>query len=272
MSHARIVSTRLAAAVVLLALGLGTALSQPPDPASTLQLEDLTTTELARRIAAGATTVLIPVGGTEQSGSHIALGKHNARAAALAARIASALGNTLVAPVIAYVPEGRIDPPTAHMRYAGTLSVPQAAFEQTLAAAAQSLRAAGFRTVVLLGDHGGYQGSLQTVAARLTRDWRASGARVLAPMEYYRAASSGFDQLLRERGYADAEIGEHAGLADTALSLALTPSLVRADALADARRTPGVTGDPRRATAALGELGVNLIVERTVAAVRAARP
>jgi creatinine amidohydrolase/Fe(II)-dependent formamide hydrolase-like protein len=91
-------------------------------------------------------------------------------------------------------------------------------------------------------------------------------------MEYYRAASTGFDQLLRERGFADAEIGRHAGLADTALSLALTPALVRTEALANARSTPGVTGDPRRATAALGELGVNLIVERTVAAVRASRP
>jgi len=271
MSRARIALLRIAAALALLAVALA-AHAQAPDSAATVRLEDLTSTELARRIAAGTATVLVPIGGTEQSGSHIALGKHNARVAALAVRIASALGNTLVAPVIAYVPEGRIDPPSSHMRYAGTISVPQAAFEQTLTGTAQSLRAAGFRTVVLLGDHGGYQGSLQTVAARLDRDWRPAGARVLAPMEYYRAASTGFDQLLRERGYADAEIGEHGGLADTALSLALTPGLVRADALADAKRTPGVTGDARRATAALGELGVNLIVERTVAAVRAARP
>jgi hypothetical protein len=37
-----------------------------------------------------------------------------------------------VAPVIAYVPEGSIDPPTGHMRGAGTISIPAGAFEQTL--------------------------------------------------------------------------------------------------------------------------------------------
>ena len=263
---------RTVAVLALATIALGAAAARAADSSGGVLLEDLTSTELAQRVASGVTTVIVPIGGTEQSGSHMALGKHNARAAALAARIAAALGSTLVAPVVAYVPEGRIDPPTSHMRYPGTLSVPQPVFEQTLVAVAQSLRAAGFRTVVLLGDHGGYRASVQAVAARLDRDWRTSGARVLAPVEYYRAASTEFPALLRKQGYTDAEIGEHAGLADTSLSMALTPALVRGTALAAANRTPGVTGDPRRATAALGELGVNLIVERTVAAVRAARP
>jgi creatinine amidohydrolase/Fe(II)-dependent formamide hydrolase-like protein len=235
-----------------------------------LEIEALTSTELAAAVAAGATTVLVPIGGTEQSGSHLALGKHNARAVVLAGRIAQALGHALVAPVVAYVPEGRIDPPTSHMRYAGTISIPEPVFEQLLTAAARSLHAAGFRTVVLLGDHGGYQASLQAVAARLTREWHGA-ARVLAPPEYYGAASKDFEAALRERGYTPAEIGVHAGLADTALSLALTPALVRSDKLADAARTPGVTGDPRRATADLGSVGADLIVERTVSAIRAAQ-
>jgi len=41
----------------------------------------------------------------------MALGKHNVRVKALAGRIASRLGNALVAPVINYVPEGAITPP-----------------------------------------------------------------------------------------------------------------------------------------------------------------
>ena len=64
-------------------------------------LEELTWTELRDDIRAGATTVIVPVGGTEQSGPHMALGKHNVRVKALAARIAESLGNVLVAPVIA---------------------------------------------------------------------------------------------------------------------------------------------------------------------------
>src|SRR4051812_7191709 len=145
--------------------------------AATVFLDDLTSTEVAARVRAGTTTVLVPIGGTEQSGSHIALGKHNVRVRALAARIADALGNALVAPVIAYVPEGRIAPATGHMRYPGTISVSESSFEQTLDAAARSLRAHGFRDIVFLGDHGGYQKSERDVAARLTREWSASGVR-----------------------------------------------------------------------------------------------
>ena len=69
-------------------------------------LEDMTWTEVRDAIAAGRTTVIVPVGGTEQSGPHMALGKHNVRAHVLAGRIATQLGNALVAPVVAYVPEG----------------------------------------------------------------------------------------------------------------------------------------------------------------------
>ncbi|MEO8927508.1 MAG: creatininase family protein, partial [Caulobacteraceae bacterium] len=87
-------------------------------------LEDLTWTELRALIAAGKTTILVPVGGVEQSGPYLALGKHDARVRVLAERIARKLGNALVAPVVAYVPEGTIDPPTQHMRFPGTITVP----------------------------------------------------------------------------------------------------------------------------------------------------
>ena len=74
------------------------------------------------QIVAGKTTVIVPIGGTEQNGPHMVLGKHNVRVKALAGKIAQALGNALVAPVVAYVPEGSIEPPTAHMRFPGTIT------------------------------------------------------------------------------------------------------------------------------------------------------
>ncbi|MFT3665917.1 creatininase family protein [Piscinibacter sp.] len=249
---------------VLLAAGLLLAVAARAAP---LQLEALTSTELRARIAAGATTALLPIGGTEQNGPHMALGKHNVRARVLAERIAERLGDALVAPVLAYVPEGRIEPPQAHMRYPGTLSIPEPAFEAVLEGAAASLCHAGFRDVVLLGDHGGYQKNLVRVAARFKRD----GCRVHAPAEYYRAAQSGYARLLAARGYGAGEIGEHAGLADTSLALAVDPSLVRAEWLGRAS-TPaqrvGVSGDPRRASVELGQLGTALIVEETAAVIR----
>jgi creatinine amidohydrolase/Fe(II)-dependent formamide hydrolase-like protein len=238
--------------------------------AASVQLEDLTWTELRDRIAAGSTTVLVPIGGTEQSGPHMALGKHNVRVRVLAARIAERLGNALVAPVLAYVPEGSLEPPTEHMKWPGTISVPPAVFEATLEAATRSLRRAGFCQVVLLGDHGGYRASLDHVASRMNKF--GGTCRVHALPEYYRAASTDFNQALAAQGHAAAEIGAHAGLADTALMLAADPSLVRLDALAAPRAGDGVNGDPRRATAALGRPGLDHIVEAAVAAIRAAAP
>jgi len=62
-------------------------------------------------------------------------------------------------------------------------------------------------------------------------------------------------------------------VADTSLLLAVDPSLVRADRLdgAENAATSGVVGDPRASTAALGQIGVELIVTQTVAAIRKAR-
>ena len=236
-------------------------------------LEELTSTELAAQVRAGKTTVLVPIGGTEQNGPHMALGKHNVRVKALSQRIAVALGNALVAPVIAYVPEGSVDPPSAHMRFPGTITIPTATFESVLEYAARSLRVHGFRDIVFVGDHGGYQRSEEAVARRLDREWSASSVRVHALAAYYRAASTEFPAALEKRGYTHAEIGTHAGLADTALALAVDPKLVRAEALAPGATldaSHGVYGDPRRATAELGQPGVDLIVQRSVEAIRRA--
>jgi len=235
-------------------------------------LEDLTWTELRDALKSGVTTVIIPVGGTEQSGPHIALGKHNARAKVLAGRIAAELGDTLVAPVLAYVPEGSISPPTEHMRFPGTISIPDAAFKATLEGAARSLRQAGFTHIVLIGDHGGYQSQLKEVANQLNREWAATPARAHFIADYYRATETAYVQALRAKGLAEAQIGSHAGTADTSLQMAIDPAMVRTDRLEGAQSPAnGTAGDPRPSTAALGQLGVDLIVAQTVAAIRKAR-
>jgi len=50
------------------------------------------------------------------------LGKHRFIIEHAVDLIARRLGNTIVAPVVTYVPEGDVDPPSGHMRYAGTIS------------------------------------------------------------------------------------------------------------------------------------------------------
>jgi creatinine amidohydrolase/Fe(II)-dependent formamide hydrolase-like protein len=247
-----------------------TALAQPP---ASVFLEELTSPEVAAAIRAGKTTILVPIGGTEQNGPHMVLGKHNVRAKVLAGRIARELGNALVAPVIAYVPEGNVNPPTGHMRYPGTITVPADVYRKVLDSAARSFRLAGFRDIVFLGDHGDYQKENEIVARQLDREWAGTPVRVYAIVEYYRAATEGFEKHLKERGYSAAEIGLHAGLADTSLALAVDPGLVRPEQQQSAPGTSapsGVSGDPRRATAELGKPGIDAIVAQSVAAIRAA--
>jgi creatinine amidohydrolase/Fe(II)-dependent formamide hydrolase-like protein len=240
--------------------------------ADTVFLEELTWTELRDLIRLGKTTIIVPIGGTEQNGPHMALGKHNVRVRFLSEKIARSLGNALVAPVIAYVPEGALEPPTAHMRFPGTITIPVEAFNKTLEYAARSFKLAGFRDIVFLGDHGGYQKDEKAVADRLDKEWAGQPIRVLAIEEYYRASEKEFGQLLRSKGYPEQEVGLHAGLADTSLMLAADPHLVRTDRLQGAEHagTNGVNGDPRRASSELGQLGVDLIVARTTDAIKKA--
>src|SRR5262245_25251866 len=261
------IARSLSVAVVAVALCFDAA-AQPP---ATVRLDELTWPELKARIDAGTTTILVPIGATEQNGPHMALGKHNVRAERLAERIARTLGNALVAPVIAYAPEGTIDPPSGHMKFPGTISVTEPAFEAVLDGAARSFRHHGFRDIVFLGDHGGYQKSLAAVAARLDREWAATNVRVHAVAEYYQAASSGFRSKLTAQGYGADEVGTHAGLADTSLMLAVEPALVRVDRMrAEPSARDGVAGDPRRSSAALGQAAVDAIVADTAAAIRKA--
>lgn len=262
---------RHAFALSLLCLGLCSAPLRAA-PAS-VALQDLSSSEVRDALRSGQRTIIIPVGGTEQNGAHMALGKHNFRVQALATRIAAELGNALVAPVVAYVPEGRVTPPTGHMRYAGTISVPEDAFKAVLEAAARSFAQHGFTDIVLIGDSGNYQSALRDVAAGLNRGWKGGPARAHFIAAYYASAQEPFVKLLRERGLSDAQIGSHAGAADTALMLAVDPTRVNPEKMpvnAQQARALGVSGEPKAASAELGRLGTDLIVQQSVNAIRSA--
>lgn len=254
-------------ALLLCLLPAATAAALP-----SLFLEELTWTEVRDALKAGKTTLIVPIGGTEQSGPHIALGKHNARVHFMAGRVAAALGDALVAPVLAYVPEGATNPATEHMRFPGTISIPESTFEEILLGTGRSMRHHGFKEIVFIGDHGGYQRAMKRAAAILNREWAGTSVHAHAIEEYYTAMSVEYDKALAARGFAEEEIGSHAGLADTSLTLAIDPALVRTERLRGSNsREEGVSGDPERSSTDLGKIGVDLVVKRTTDAIRAAR-
>ncbi|MBV8594333.1 MAG: creatininase family protein, partial [Caulobacteraceae bacterium] len=94
-------TVRLAATVGALALVACQPHARRPLPdhasvrLSSVFLEDFTWTELRDAISGGRTTIILPVGGVEQSGPVIALGKHDARVRVLSERIARQLGDAL---------------------------------------------------------------------------------------------------------------------------------------------------------------------------------
>jgi creatinine amidohydrolase/Fe(II)-dependent formamide hydrolase-like protein len=96
--------------------------------------------------------------------------------------------------------------------------------------------------------------------------------RVFAALEYYDITTGAYVEKLLSAGVRRDEIGTHAGLADTSLMLAIDPSMVRKDRIAAAPKlnaADGVYGgDPARSSVELGQLGVDLIVNRTTDAIR----
>lgn len=249
----------------LLAGASGTlASAQPPS----VFIEDLTWTEVRDALADGYTTIIIPTGGTEQNGPHMVLGKHNAIVEHAAGRIAARLGNALVAPVMAYVPEGPVEPPAGHMKFPGTITLPENVFMQVVEYAARSFRIHGFTDVVLIGDSGGNLNGLNEVALALNDEWRGTKTRVHFIAEFTRGGE--FRNWLLSEGETAQQIGTHAGIMDTSVAMAVDPSLVRPEHLAasDDFATTGVLGDPRRARAAYGEKGLAIQIDRAVARIR----
>jgi creatinine amidohydrolase/Fe(II)-dependent formamide hydrolase-like protein len=247
-----------------LALGPGAALARAPD---TLSIDRLTSNEVRDAIAAGTTSIIVPTGGTEQNGPHMALGKHNVRVAVMADRIARQLGDTLVAPVLAYAPEGNIDPPEGHMRFPGTISLPAPVFQQIIEATARSLKQAGFRNIILLGDSGPNQAPQEAAAAALNAEWAGSAVKVHAIREIYLCDAEAEKAALIKMGIRPDEIGGHADVRDTSRLMAIDPTLVRMDKLQAGDGKNGVVGDPRRASAAIGRMLNDRVVSCTVAAI-----
>lgn len=167
---------------------------------NTVFIEEMTWMDVRDALADGMTTAIVATGGVEQNGPYVASGKHNFVLSATTEAIARELGNALVAPIVKFVPEGQIDPPTGHMQYHATISVRQETFEALLTDIVASLEVHGFTDIVLIGDSGGNVRGMQNVADALNTAWAGGPGRVHFIPEYYTEDIYSCDFLKAELG------------------------------------------------------------------------
>ena len=156
--------------------------STPAAAQQQVDMELMTYAEIAEAMRAGKTTALVYNGGTEQRGPHAVLGGHSLIARRASVEIARELGNALVAPVLPFSIAGNHLNP----KWPGSVNLPGPIFAAVNEAVVNSMVVNGFKTIVLMGDHGGGQWQLQEVAKQLDQKYAPNGTRVYFCRDVYK--------------------------------------------------------------------------------------
>lgn len=247
---------------------------RPIAAGSSAWIEELTWMEVRDRIAAGSTTVIIPTGGIEENGPFLATGKHNLILEGLCPMLAAELGNALCAPIVKFVPEGSIDPPSGAMLYPGSISVRDETYINLLDDIASSMKQAGFTDIVLIGDSGGNQRGMRAVAERLNARWESESARAHFIVEFYSPGWEDTERYTEEvLGVAEtASDGYHDDIWVTAMMAATDPEQIRYQERRDAGLASinGVGLEPLRDTMELGRKMLEFRARYTADVIRSA--
>lgn len=200
-------------------------------------------------------TLLVPLGSFEQHGPHLPLTTDTVIATALSRRVAERV-DVDVAPAIPFGASGE------HQGFSGLISLGTDVVATVVLELLRSTRES-WQRVVLINGHGGNMEAVHRVLPIAT----AEGSDVAAWFPIWRGGDP------------------HAGEVETSVMLALDPTVVRRDVIADyplhdgdmravreqgimAVSPTGVLGSPSRATAALGQRVLDQWVEEIVTLVR----
>lgn len=225
---------------------------------NTYFLPHLTTEEIAARQKQGCTTVLVPLGSTEQHGPALPLKVDNAHGRETCLRMAARLGNALVAGEIpfGYAPQ--------HQAFAGSVSIREVTLSSLVEDIGVSLLKSGFKLVYFWIAHAESHPALMKVLQK-----NIPGLDGLRDLPGYLSATWGI--MGEAEGVSAKVAGSHAGEIEASMMRAMDDRLVRMDAAAcgclddfpdivdrmmeqgmEAVSANGVLGDQRAADVARG--------------------
>ena len=275
---------RLFTTIPVLLLSAATAFAQPSKPAAKkdlVEFEMMTWPEVKAALAAGKTTALVYTGGTEQRGPQNVNGGHTLMGREIVKTIALRLGNAIAMPVLPYTPNN------ASAQLPGTIGLTPELLGALLERITEQSMTTGFKNVVIMGDHGGGQPQTYAeVAKKMDAKYAPEGRHVYFCDEVYAKAQGDFDKWLQGHGYPSSS---HAGIPDTSTMLyvggdkgwvrkeliptaegdPMPPPGQRGRGRQDDPNTPprknnGITGDARKATAALGKMAFDIKIDYAV--------
>ncbi len=239
----------------------------------------LTAPEIRAVAAKPDAFVLLPVGSLEQHGPHLPTITDTASAAAVAIRAAELVAGN---PPVLVLPGLWTGMSEHHLPFGGTVSLNLAEFCGVLRGVVRSLRAVGFRRLLIVNGHGGNIDPLSVATRELAHEFAMP---VVACTPWFLAAEKVAAILETAKGALHACEGE------TSLMLAIAPDTVRTDRLDEAvRQAPppvaarpgfarfwsfserapatGTWGDPRPSTPEKGTRFLDALAQAVVEAMR----
>jgi creatinine amidohydrolase len=241
----------------------------------THRLADLTWPEIDE-LRPHAPVAIVPLGATEQHGHGMAQRVDTARAEAVADLVARRM-----APKVVVTPTIPVGMSEHHMAFPGTLTLSPVTLQQVVVELVTSLHRHGWRRIFVLTGHGGNNSAIDVAVSRLR-----------AELTDTHIAWSGVTPIVSDlvKQHADSPVRGHSCEIETSQALYVDPDLVlperlvRGSATLDdldpagrlARSHAGIhfpqaynalsptgnLGDPRQATAELGALLVDTVVDR----------
>lgn len=184
----------------------------------TIHLEDMNWPDIQAVIKQGYTTVVFGIGSTEQHGPHLPIKTDAALADEMIFRVASRLGNTLIAPTI------RVGCSEHHLAFAGSISLQSSTLEAVLTDYVNSLQKHGFRTIILIPTHGGNFSTVQKAVQTLQKKY--ADRHIIGITDLFGFIEPTY-KIAEKAGLTREEAGAHAGESETSMMLVIHPHLVK---------------------------------------------